>query len=78
MNRRELILATSFNKKAIEESIECGCYTCISIHQPEHIKEYTDDESAVCPNCFQVTVIPGEAEGSVEYDYLEYLNEHFI
>lgn len=76
MMHKDLFEKTRFNKNSIQQSMESGCCSCILIFPSNNIKEYTEDDSAMCPNYFQVTVIPGGVDGSVEYDYLEYVNEH--
>lgn len=67
MNRTDLILATRFNKSAIQQSTECGCISCLTIFPARCVVEFTDDQTAVCPNSFMMTVVGNYDLGEIEY-----------
>lgn len=47
------------NKKEVQQSEKCGCFTCLTIFYPYEINEWIADETgtARCPYCYEDTVI---------------------
>jgi len=51
------------NKKFIENSKDCGCYSCLALFPATEINEWTDSGlTALCPKCKVDSVLP-EVEG---------------
>ena len=63
-----------FNHDEIAHSRRCGCYHCKSTFNAGNIIDWVDDEqTAVCPLCFQDTVI---GDGSVHEACSKSLLDH--
>jgi hypothetical protein len=50
------------NKKEIDKSLLVGCFYCLSVFEPNQIKEWTVNDTAVCPNC-SIDSLVGDASG---------------
>lgn len=49
---REAPIYTMKNKRFIDESETCGCYSCLSVFSKHDITDWTDDgQTAICPKC---------------------------
>ena len=46
------------NKDELANSFYCACYACEKVFFPEEIKVYSPNESAYCPHCGRIAVIP--------------------
>ncbi len=49
------------NKKMLKKSVVCGCYNCMKIFKVVDIVNWShdsEDDTAICPNCFVDSVIP--------------------
>ncbi len=40
------------NRKLLETTKECGCYSCLEVFDPKLIQQWTDQsQTAICPFC---------------------------
>jgi hypothetical protein len=50
---------SSLNRAAVNESEQCGCYSCKRIFASNLIREWCDDgKTALCPYCSVDAVVP--------------------
>lgn len=63
------------NKESIVKSSEVACYYCLSIMKSQKIKEYTDDQTGICPLCGVDTLIPDVSGLPIQsIDYLRHMH----
>lgn len=68
------------NKKEIEQSGKCGCFTCLTIFYPYEIEKWIPDESgsAVCPYCHEDTVIGDVFGHPITKEFLEEMGDFYF
>lgn len=55
------------NRKLLEATNECGCYSCLKIFETKLIKNWTDqNQTAICPFCGTDSVIVETDAGVLE------------
>lgn len=67
------------NRKEIEQSFLCGCFSCNRTFPSSEVEDYIDEgETALCPYCGVDTVI-GEASGiQLSKEFLHNMHERWI
>ncbi len=45
------------NFDAIQKSKKCGCYFCGRIFPESEVEDWTSDETAFCPYCFNASIV---------------------
>ncbi|HYO90530.1 MAG TPA: cytoplasmic protein [Pyrinomonadaceae bacterium] len=75
-------VASIYNQKQVEESISCGCFDCLAIFSPKEITEWTDEShstgaTAMCPYCYNDTVIGSALGFSITKEFLEKMKQHW-
>ena len=66
------------NKKSINESNFCGCYSCLSTYDKNAITNWTDGfQTAICPICNKDTVLPDSCI-SLEESNLKKINVYWF
>ena len=69
---------SSYHRRAVLESSECGCFFCISRFDPKDIPDWADGGmTAHCPNCGIDSVLPGSVV-PVDIAVLERMNERWF
>jgi len=69
---------SSYHKKQIDKSFECGCFYCLAVFSPNEIKEWIDnDKTALCIKCKIDSVLP---DFSVKFDkkFLKAMNKYWF
>ncbi len=67
---------SSYHRKDLEQSAECGCFYCLNVFSPAEIREWIDrDETALCPKCGIDSVIGDFSGLPVTKDFLEQMKE---
>ena len=56
---------SSGNADSIREHQKCGCYFCVRVFDSKDVTEFTDNGSAICPNCGTDALLPGVTDLSV-------------
>ncbi|MBS7565764.1 hypothetical protein KHS38_15250 [Mucilaginibacter sp. Bleaf8] len=56
-----------FNKRAVQDSLTCGCFYCLQVFAPKEINEWVEEDNdktgtALCPYC-GVDAVLGSASG---------------
>lgn len=83
MEKDILIKAHQFSanhKEALLKDNKCGCFYCLTIFNPNEIKEWVKDVSgtAVCPYC-GIDSILGESSGfPITKEFLEKMNQYWF
>ena len=67
-------------KKLMEDDGVCGCFSCCSIFRPHEIKKIIidEEETAVCPFCFEEAVIGSYSKFPITREFLEAMNDHWF
>lgn len=70
----------SNNKKELEQSEKCGCFSCLAIFYPHEIKWWIPDETgtAVCPYCYMDAVIGDVFGHPITKEFLEEMREFWF
>jgi len=67
------------NKKLIDESESCGCYSCLSVFSKHDITEWTDSEStALCPKCKVDSVLAQTYGVPLDEQNLKIVHNHWL
>ncbi len=62
------------NKEIIKKSNKVACYYCLNIYDATHIRDYTDDNTAICPFCDVDTIIGDATNYPIEdKNFLEHM-----
>ena len=79
---KELYVFSSKNKKAIENSKKCGCFTCCNLIEARKVKEYTEELDAnmtgICPMCNTDTLIPDSKAPNITVEILNRMYDEFV
>jgi hypothetical protein len=63
------------NKSCIEDSEYVGCYHCLAVYSSQEVKEYTDDDTALCPYCGVDSLLGNKSDFPVgNPDFLQHMN----
>ncbi|MBQ9115778.1 MAG: hypothetical protein IJY04_02020 [Clostridia bacterium] len=54
------------NRDMIKRSKVCYCYNCVKELEPKSIKRYDSEDSALCPECGNATVIPDAISSQID------------
>ncbi len=69
--------ASSYHRKAVEASAQCGCFCCECLFAPSEIKEWIDGgQTALCPRC-GIDAVLG-SPWSVSPDFLAAMRKHWF
>lgn len=68
------------NKELLKRDKICGCFTCLSVFSPHEIKDWIQDKegTAVCPYCYDDSVIGESCGFPITKEFLEAMNEYWI
>jgi len=65
MTPMEAVSKSLHNRSLIEGSKTCGCYQCCKVFDPHEIKNWTFDDTAICPLCDAESVVPNTSEADL-------------
>jgi len=81
--------ASTYHRKQILNSDECGCVYCMAIFKPSEITEWCDNEAteiggekvdrtALCPKCAIDSVIGANSGNPITQEFLNAMNKHWF
>lgn len=82
MSKSDILKAYEYSSRhraLLEQGDTCGCFDCLAIFPSAEITEWIDEGSgtAVCPYCYNDTVI-GESSGfPITKDFLQRMKNHW-
>ena len=66
----------STNRRELASSDTCACYACGRFFFPEEIIRYSERDSAYCPHCGSIAVLPDCCYLPLTPDFLRLVREH--
>ncbi len=60
------------------QSYICACFHCGTFFFPEEIKRWTERDSAICPHCGHISVLPDAAHLPLTPGYLALMKRRFV
>lgn len=71
--------ASSYHKKDMESSDQCGCFYCLKRFSPTWVKEWIDGgETALCVFCGIDSVIPSAAGYELSDEFLKAMYDEWF
>ncbi len=67
------------NRKAIEQSLTCGCFKCLAIFPTTEVNCWTDNEqTAICPHCNQDSLLTSFCGTTIDKENLKVINTYWF
>ncbi len=66
------------NREAAAASYVCGCFHCLQIFFSEEIRFWVGGNSAVCPLCGEISVLPDSSQIPISGEFLREMQARFF
>ena len=67
------------NRGKIEQSSQCGCFSCNRLFLPSEVEDYIDEgETALCPYCGVDAVIRDASGFQLSEEFLQSMHKRWI
>ncbi len=69
----------TYNRKALQNSVKCGCFYCKSIYAPKEIMDWVDSgKTALCARCGIDSVIPETEQYPLTTAFLQKMHDYWF
>lgn len=70
---------SSRHREEILSSANCGCFYCLSIFEPQSIKEWVDHgQTALCPKCGIDSILGSNSGFPINMEFLMEMRKHWF
>ncbi len=82
MDVKKLYVHSTKNRRYVEISSKCGCFTCCNIFEAKKVKRYSEEldgnHTAICPLCNSDTLLPSNSVPNLTVAMLGLMYDEYI